>query len=110
MAFQKARNANYQREKKDLEEAEKSQRARGRQWKINDKQISRKYEDTGPVKQKLVAVKTAIKSTLKGSFWISKVLREIKMATIQNNSIKANSTQRPREIFQKIEHKQRDGA
>lgn len=29
MAFQKARNGNYQREKKDLEEAEKSQRARG---------------------------------------------------------------------------------
>lgn len=51
-----------------MEEAEKSQRARGRQWKINDKQISRKYEDTAPVKQELVAVKTAIKSTLKGSF------------------------------------------
>lgn len=48
-----------------MEEAEKSQRARGRQWKINDKQISRKYEDTAPVKQELVAVKTAIKINVK---------------------------------------------
>lgn len=51
-----------------MEEAEKSKRARGRQWKIKDKQIFRKYEDTAPVKQELVAVKTAIKSMLKGSF------------------------------------------
>ena len=46
---------------------------------------------------------------LKESFIIFKVVLEINKADMQNNSVQEASIERLRDIFQKTEHKQRDG-